>query len=151
MTSSVRDSDRGYKALLARLVGHKKKPRVEIGILEADGEKAHDGGVTVADVATWAEFGTETEPERSFIRAWFDEHEHQVRDDIAKLMRGGKRTADQVLEIVGLRAVGQIQARIAAGVPPPNAPSTIARKGSSTPLIDTGQLRSSISHRVDKG
>lgn len=29
---------------------------------------------------------------------------------------------------------------------PPNAPSTIKRKGSSRPLIDTGQLRASISY-----
>ncbi len=35
---------------------------------------------------------------------------------------------------------------------PPNAPSTIKRKGSDRPLIDTGALRRSITHivRVDK-
>lgn len=150
MSAKVSDVDHGYKALLARLTGHARAPRVSIGILEADGGKPHPGGVTVADVAAWAEFGTETEPERSFLRAWFDEHEHEVRADIAKLMRGGKRTPAEVLEIIGLRAVGQIQQRIASSIPPPNAPSTIARKGSSTPLVDTGLLRSSISSKVEE-
>lgn len=31
---------------------------------------------------------------------------------------------------------------------PPNAPSTIARKGSDVPLIDTGELRKSIKHVI---
>lgn len=149
----VSDRDHGYRALLARVAGMKKQPRVEVGILEADGGKAHGGGVTVADVATFAEFGTETEPERSFLRAWFDEHEDDVRQQIARLAPSvvhGGRTPEQVLELVGLWAVGEIQKRIAQGVPPPNAPSTIAQKGSSTPLVDTGVLRSSVSHRVAK-
>jgi hypothetical protein len=60
----------------------------------------------------------------------------------------GKRTSDQVLEILGQRAVGQIQERIASGIAPANAPSTVAKKGSSTPLIDTGVLRSSITYQV---
>jgi hypothetical protein len=32
----------------------------------------------------------------------------------------------------------------------PNAPFTVALKGSSTPLIDTGQLRQSITWSVEK-
>jgi hypothetical protein len=31
-----------------------------------------------------------------------------------------------------------------AGVPPPNAPSTVAKKGSSRPLVDTGRLVNAI-------
>ena len=31
---------------------------------------------------------------------------------------------------------------------PENAPSTIAKKGSSNPLIDTGEMRSKVSHEV---
>ena len=36
-----------------------------------------------------------------------------------------------------------------AGIAPPLKPATIARKGSSTPLINTGQLRSAITWRVE--
>jgi len=34
-------------------------------------------------------------------------------------------------------------------VAPPNAPATIARKGSSKPLVATGQLKSAISYVTD--
>ena len=33
----------------------------------------------------------------------------------------------------------------------PNAPSTIRRKGSAQPLIDTGELRKAITYVVDEG
>ena len=34
---------------------------------------------------------------------------------------------------------------------PPNAPATVARKGSARPLIDTGQLRRAITYVVEDG
>ena len=44
------------------------------------------------------------------------------------------------------------EAEAATGIPPENAPSTIRRKrGSTTPLIDTGVLRSSVSYRAEGG
>lgn len=33
----------------------------------------------------------------------------------------------------------------------PNSPSTIRRKGSSAPLIDTGSLKASVTHVIEKG
>ena len=63
----------------------------------------------------------------------------------------GKRTKDEVLELLGQQCVGQIQERISEGIDPPNAPSTIRQKGSSTPLIDTGALRSAVNYRVNPG
>jgi hypothetical protein len=149
------DRDRGFRALVQRVYRF-GAPQVAMGILEADGAQPAAGAegnqpLTVLDVGTWAEFGTESEPERSFIRAWFDQAEPQLREEFAKLLQEvlkGTKTKEQVLELVGLRGQGAIQARIAAGIDPPNAPSTIERKGSSKPLIDTGQLRSSISFAV---
>ena len=42
-----------------------------------------------------------------------------------------------------------MQARIVAGIAPPLAASTLKRKGrKSTPLILTGQLRSSLTYAV---
>ena len=54
------------------------------------------------------------------------------------------------LQRIGLWAQSEIQQRISDGIPPQNAPYTINKKGSSTPLVDTGQLRSSISFKVVK-
>ncbi|OPY54712.1 MAG: hypothetical protein A4E48_00291 [Methanosaeta sp. PtaU1.Bin060] len=39
-----------------------------------------------------------------------------------------------------------IKQKIQSNVPPPNAPSTIARKGHSNTLIDTGEMLESVTH-----
>ena len=39
--------------------------------------------------------------------------------------------------------------KIKSGVPPPNAPSTIKRKKSSTTLIDSGDALGSIDHKIE--
>jgi hypothetical protein len=43
-----------------------------------------------------------------------------------------------------------MQQRIADRIDPPNAASTIKRKGSSVPLIDEGILRTSILGQVER-
>ena len=157
---TIKDTDKGYKALVARLYGF-ARPRIDVGILEAEGGKPEvDSAMTVLEVAIINEFGgidangNEHPPARSFIRAWFDEREASLRQDLTVLMQSvvkGARTKEEILELLGQRCVGQIQSRIADGVPPPNRPSTIRKKGSSTPLVDHGTLRSSITYRVDNG
>ena len=148
----LRDTDHGWKARLKGLLALKAPAHIDVGILESAG--VEKDGTSVIDVAEWNEFGTATIPERSFIRAWFDEAEPQLRQDFAALMRtvaAGKRTRAEVLELMGQRMVGQVQARMSAGIPPPNKPATVRRKGSSTPLIDTGVLRSSVTYRTGGG
>lgn len=149
----VKDRDHGYKGLLNRVYGTKKPPVIKVGVFDRDGDQPHgDDEVTVLEVAMWNEFGTDTIPERSFIRAWFDENRERCRTAVRKMLEGvvaGKYKREQAIELVAQRFVGEIQRRMARGIPPPNAPATIARKGSDKPLIDTGQLRSSISYEVD--
>jgi hypothetical protein len=162
---TVVDKDNGYKALTKRIWGM-GRPSIAVGILTGQGaEERHAASagpqkteakesLTTLQVAIWNEFGTARMPSRSFIRAWFDEKAGELRGDMRKLMVlvvAGKMSKEQALELIAVRAVGQIQERMAAGVPPPNFPTTVARKGSSTPLIDTGQLRASITSRVDPG
>lgn len=148
---SVKVTDHGYKALTRRVFGDQALP-MAVGVFEANGSKTYEDGMTVLEVATIHEFGTSTIPERSFIRAYFDENQTRIRKMMTALMGSvieGKRTKEQVLEILGQKLVGEIQARIAARIPPPLAPETVRRKGSDVPLIDTGQLRSSITYKVD--
>ena len=166
MPVKITTRDNGANALLARAKKMGQVVTLTVGIHESKGDqtklvpakgllaglgKNAPNGVRVIDVANWMEFGTSTVPARSFIRAWFDETQAADRKQIRKVMRAaldGELTQDQALEILGLRFVGSIQERISKGIPPPLAQSTIDRKGSSTPLIDTGQLRSSITHEV---
>ena len=57
----------------------------------------------------------------------------------------------QQLEALGLTAVAALKNNITSGGDPafaPNAPSTIARKGSDRPLIDTAQFLNSINYVI---
>lgn len=145
---AVRDQDQGYDALVKRVFAL-GSPKISVGIHEADGAQEHDG-LSVVALASIHEFGIGV-PERSFIRAWFDENDVRAKEALRLLLVSvveGKRQPAQALELFALWAVGEIQARMARGIPPALAARTIADKGSSVPLIDTGQLRSSISYEI---
>ena len=144
--------DHGYKVLMESVAGLSEPTSIAVGVLERDAQ-TEDGAVTVLDVGTWNEFGTVGIPSRSFIRDWVDGNRKRAQGILKKLLQrviAGELTEDAALEQFGAWAKGEIQSRIARGVPPPNAASTVKRKGSSTPLIDTGILRSSIDYEVRK-
>jgi hypothetical protein len=137
-----------------------KKARITIGIhgdegadlrqdatFEEDGALTPSSGLTVAEVAAFHEFGTRTIPQRSFIRAWFDESLAENRGLIRSqltLAASGKISLESALARVALKCEADVKRRIRNRIPPPLATSTIARKGSSVPLISTGQLRAAI-------
>lgn len=146
--------DHGADALLRRLKTAGQKTELRVGILAGD---VPHGGVSVFDVGTWMEFGTvdadgnEIVPARSFIRAWYDETieaNKRVYKLLQARMLAGELTQEQVFGQLGSLMVGQIQRRISEGIPPELQSKTIERKGSSTPLIDTGQLRASVTFEV---
>jgi len=90
-------------------------------------------------------------PERSYLRAWFDENVDALQATMERLIGQvveGKISGRAALETIGGYVVTHIQAYMVDLKTPPNAPSTIARKGSSNPLIDTGQLKDAITWRV---
>lgn len=154
---------------------------VTVGVHADDGAAQHvanDTGepqpLTVADIATFHEFGVGPFsvmsafgadgaasvhehpgiPQRSFIRAWFDESQEFIVATLQSQMQlvvAGKLTAEQAGARIALAFEGSMKQRISRGIPPPNAPSTIARKGSSKPLIDRGQLRNSIRAQAEVG
>jgi hypothetical protein len=151
----TRDVDKGFKEALAQAAKVRKNPVVTIGLQGSGGGKQHgETGATVAEVATFNEFGTRNIPERSFIRSTMDEN---VKDLLALnkslfyRMAEGKVTTAQALTILGLKIQALIKAKITNLRTPPNAPSTIAKKKSSNPLIDTGLMRNSVTFVVHEG
>lgn len=152
----IKDTDRGFEALKARL-GKAAAARLSVGVHEAEGSESEDGETTVLDVAAINEFGgpDDNPPRRSFIADWADEnadeHKELLRKSAAAVVKGTLPSNEVALERLGLRFVGDVQKRMIAGIAPENAASTIARKGSSTPLIDDGQVLSSITHQVTTG
>ncbi|HYQ47159.1 MAG TPA: hypothetical protein VER11_34550 [Polyangiaceae bacterium] len=151
-----KDTDRGFEALKAR-IGKAAAARLSVGVHEAEGAQSEDGETTVLDVAIFNEFGGENgnPPRRSFVADWADEnadeHKELLRRSQKAVIKGTLPSTEVALERLGLRFVGDVQKRMIAGIEPENAESTIARKGSSTPLIDQGQLLSSITHQVTTG
>lgn len=148
----IQDIDRGYRSMRGNL-DLMANSYTQVGVQA--GTKESDGVTDLVTVAAANEFGTHTIPERSFMRSTFDEDKAQlgeIKDREARAIMDGKKTVEESLALIGLYHAGRIQAKIHSHPPPANAPETIARKGSSGTLIDSGQLVQSITHtEVIKG
>lgn len=76
------------------------------------------------------------------------------KDKIKKLSEQQKKnltsgsSAENILKQVGVYGVKLVQEKIGNGSFVPNAPSTIRRKGSDKPLIDTGRMRQSVKYVI---
>ena len=125
-----------------------KKLQVRVGYQE--GEKFYDEDgkkVDLLDVAMFNELGTSRTPSRPFMRDSVDDNADGISSSCKSKLRAianGSKTAEEVLKEIGVMQVGLVQKSIREGDFAPNAPSTIKRKGSDKPLIDTGQMRQSV-------
>lgn len=152
MSFQLKDKDSGYKDL-ERLVSKLRKNRasVSVGITEESGAKQHSEAASISEIATIHEFGLGV-PERSWLRGWFDESRAENAEQIKKATKAvieGRISEEDALELLGMKFVGAIKERISGGGSlAPNSPQTIARKGSSVPLVDEGRFISSITHEV---
>lgn len=144
----ITDKDYGWKELKKELQKLEKKPFTKVGILEGKGSKLYsDSSQKVIDVAVANEFGTAKIPSRPFIRKTYDENITQYNRLFKRAYNNiidGKSTVKTSLGNIGLFAENKTRKRLRSGPWTPNAPSTIAKKKSSRPLIDTGQLVNSI-------
>ena len=128
-------------------------PSVDIGFFST---ARYQDGTPVAAVAAANEFGVRlsdggTEiPERPFFRraiARMEEElpallESQIENGVLDPAAAGR---------TGAWIAGKVQDSIVRMRQPPNSPATIARKGSSNPLIDTGHMRQSVTWKVNDG
>lgn len=155
MTVQVKDVDRGWKKFQAQMKEAEKRHHAVVGIWGEEADKPHEDSSTPNIlIAAVHEFGTEDIPERSFIRNTVDLKAAEIQKTMEKqvsLIPVGRVTTEGALERLGLFVKGLIQKRISQGIPPPLKQATIDRKGSSKPLVDTGQLRASVLHEVRKG
>jgi hypothetical protein len=153
---------------LVRELQYLASHQVEIGIFA---DASRDGAVPMLVIAAANEFGAKIPkrqarfedlddenpekwviiPERSYLRAWFDENVDVLQATMERLIGQvveGKISGRAALETIGGYVVTHVQAYMVDLKTPPNAPSTIAHKGSSNPLIDTGQLKDAITWQV---
>lgn len=129
-----------------------RRPFIKVGILSGTGEHPNaEHGQTIAEIGWWNEFGTRQIPERPFLRTGLREKVPKYRMILNTGMRKiliGQMKSDQLLGILGVAAVADVQAKIIMVSTPPNAPMTVEKKGSSSPLQDTGALKQHINWAI---
>lgn len=148
----VTDRDRGYNRIrrMFRLGSRRRAADVLVG-LRGDGpagdQHGADDDLTVAEIGSLHEFGAEDLPERSFIRAPFDDNVNDygvLATRLSGQMVDGSKTHRQALELLGEAARSDQVEAINRGIPPRLKDATIARKGSSKQLIETAQMKQSL-------
>lgn len=127
---------------------------VDIGVFAT--AKAPDG-TQVAEYGAANEFGSVSvpnrPPKRSFIRMPLEAKQEDIASYVEK--RAEKHLEDgdvkAIFEDIGIAGESKIQEAFDSrgfGTWAPDAEPTTAAKGSSAPLIDTGLLRKSVTHRI---
>ena len=120
---------------------------VRVGVLE---NATYPDGTPVAMVAFWNEYGTRTSPVRAFFRTTVSEQKKNWVLSVQNLMKI-HNDPKQVMGLIGVHMQEQIVQSINTWSDPPNSAYTIAKKGSSKPLIETGVLMRSIKSEVGEG
>ena len=116
---------------------------VTVGIHE-DAPDADD--MTMAQLGAIQHFGV---PGRIPARRWLDLGVVSgVTEYTEAVTSADVDTIEQALEIVAIEAKSAVQEFVRDLSEPPNAQSTIRKKGSSNPLIDTGEMLGSIDARM---
>lgn len=142
-------------------IGHKLRQmrqrlgmsQVYVGLPQGSGQ--YEDGTPMAVIGAVQEFGSADGhiPERSFLRVPLRGNQELFANIFQELLPKvveGQIDMRQLLEQVGQRAAATSQEAISEGITPPNAPSTVQRKGSSTPLVDTGALRQNITYVIQE-
>lgn len=167
MAFTLKTVDKGWRGIRELAKGLAQKDNyAKAGVLGIEPVEAHgkapqpnrkDGAISNIELAMIHEYGAPAAgiPERSFIRAGFEAH----RDEYVKMLATGlkkvfekKMGVTKVLGLIGAKMAADMKNVITTGDGlAPLKQATIDRKGSSRPLVDTGQLVNSITWAVVKG
>lgn len=152
---ATKDIDRGRVHILKQM-GEANHLRVNVGWMGTKKHKNRDGfpsTLTTPEIAAINHFGAPSRriPPRPTLTVAADKKRSRYKrmlgqEALTRIVNGA--TAEQVLDSFGEIAVGDVVTEIDALVTPKNAASTIKRKGSSKPLIDTGLMRASVAKKV---
>lgn len=124
-----------------------KKQHGEIKVGFFEGEQYPDGK-SVAEVAAYNEFGGGHTPPRPFMRTCVRNRRKLWR----KVVQNELAKNDDIhvtLSALADQMVLDLSDYIRIWTLPPNAPSTIARKGFNDPLVDTGRMMRSVDWKGD--
>lgn len=140
--------DLGWERIL-REISEMDGREVTAGLHEEDASAGQEPNEVQRGV--YNEFGTDKAPARSFVRST---HDSKKRDWANKMTRDfndlleGRVDPSQLLENVGSEASQDIRNTAVNMTDPPNAPSTIRKKGFDDPLVETGQMVNAINYKI---
>ncbi len=118
---------------------------VDVGFFK--GTHTYPNGKDVTTVARDNDQGTKRIPERPFMIPAGNKAANKTINITVQSIFGGM-DEQQALSKAGELFVGFIQKEITNLKEPPNSPYTIEKKGSSNPLIDTGDMRKSVKWKL---
>lgn len=90
-------------------------------------------------------------PPRPFFRSMIKAKSGTWGQTIEKLLKATNFNCKKTLGLMGELIAGDLRKSIQDFDTPPNAPSTIAKKGKDNPLIDSGYMLSRVDYEVDDG
>lgn len=149
--SSFVDRDKGYQRIIGDLRALKGS-HTKVGIQQGSNLGSRNLGEMVT-IGAVHEFGSPNRniPVRSYMRTTFDDNIRQVNNLKRRLYDSvvrGRLTTKQALAILGEFVTTKIKKKITdLKFPPLKNPSEKRTGGGiANPLVDTGQLRASITH-----
>ena len=144
VTDRITPDGRKFQKMLKELA----EKEVRVGFQA--GKAYEEDGTDICDIAAWNELGTVHIPARPFLRMSVDDNVAKINNFMQQQKKNLAKgvEAEQVLKEIGIFQKDLIQEKITDGDFAPNAPSTVAKKGSSKPLIDTGRMRQSVNYEI---
>lgn len=128
---------------------------IAIGIHEDAG--FNENGESILEYATYNHFGTENIPSRPFLTIATDNNQGWQKDldeavkNVLDRKKNIKKNMMSEAKKIGKKAVNDIKNLILKDrVPPPNKESTIKRKKSDIPLVDTKAMLKAIKYKISK-
>ena len=143
--SDMTPEGRRYFAELQKL----SELEVQVGF---QGDQTTEDGTSLAEIAAYNELGSSDTPARPFMKQSFENHEEELRaacERVNAAIASGS-SVEQALNALGVTVKGLVQTEIVDGDFAENAPSTIKKKKSERPLIDTGTMRQSVNYVIKR-
>ena len=145
-TKNPEDLTRALKKRLKQI----QETQLKIGIPKEETGTDSDGNTTyLADIAFENNYGSKSKniPARRFGTTTVPRYEEKI-NKVVKLWLGdaveGRLEVADAFDRIGFTTAGYMKKNLTQGEWKGNAEYTIKKKGSDQPLIDTGQLRQSI-------
>lgn len=122
--------------------------QLQVGFFEGSTESK--SGASTPLVAATMEFGSPAKgiPPRPFFRRMISENSPHWGEDMANLLDHTNLDARAALDLLGESMAGELVQSITDQVYAPLKPATVKAKGFNTTLVDTGDMKRAVTHRV---